>query len=177
MHPPPEDGASASTGAMPCPPPGEEASLHNSHQPPGPPRHECALVGSTRRWCRKMAHTPAPPSHSEPFTQLVLTHIHQLLVGNPCPCWRSTKLSLLHSSLPSNWQIQHRNRMVQRTSHIHHPDWGSPCRGLCSTTPSWPQTSLLANSRNHRHNCRGLPGPVAVSAGHRCGASCSTNPS
>merc|ERR1719512_153030 len=88
---------------------------------------------STRRWCRKMAHTPAPPSHSEPFIQLVLTHIHQLLVGNPCPCWRSTK-------------------------------------------PSWLQTSLLANSRNHRHNCRGLQGPVAVSADHRCGATGSTNP-
>jgi len=107
----------------------------------------------------------------------VLTHIHQLLMGSPCPCWHSTKLSLLHSNLPSNWQIPHRNRMVQRTSRIHHPDWGSPCRGLCSTTPSWPQTSLPANSRNHRHNCKGLPGPAAVSAGHRCGASCSTNPS
>jgi len=156
---------------------GREATLHIFHQPPGPPRHECVLLGSTCRWCRKMAQTPAPPSHTEPLIQLVLRHIHQLLVGSPCPCWRSTKLSLLHSSLPSNWQIPHRNRMVQRTSHIHHPDWGSPCRGLCSTTPSWPQTSLLANSRNHRHNCRGLQGPVAVSADHRCGASCSTNPS
>merc|ERR1712051_829237 len=26
MHPPPEDGTSASTGAMPCPPPGEGAT-------------------------------------------------------------------------------------------------------------------------------------------------------
>merc|ERR1719499_2711488 len=59
MNPPPEDGASASTGAMPCPTPGEEATLHIFHQPPGPPRHERARVGSTRRWYRKMAHPPA----------------------------------------------------------------------------------------------------------------------
>merc|ERR1719458_2512968 len=133
MHPPPEDGASAGTGTMPCSPPGGHAAQLASAS-------WSTSAHSTCRWCRKMAHTPAPPSLPEPFIEHVLTHNHQLLVGSPCPCWRSTKLSLLHSNLPSNWQIPHRNRMVQTTSRIHHPDWGSPCRGLCSTTPSWPQT-------------------------------------
>merc|ERR1711948_232946 len=39
----------------------------------------------------------------------------------------------------------------------HRPGSGSPCRGLCSTTPFLALTSLPPNLRNHRRNCTDRP--------------------
>merc|ERR1719414_996502 len=42
-------------------------------------------------------------------------------------------------------------------SRSHRLGSGSPCRGLCSTTPSLALTNLPANLRNHRRNCMDQP--------------------
>merc|ERR1740123_1004622 len=69
-------------------------------------------------------------------------------------------------------------------SRSHRLGSGSPCRGLCSTTPSLALTNLPANLRNHRRNCTDRPVPPARWAaaavrleGSRRGGCGSTTPS
>jgi len=96
------------------------------------------------------------------------------LADSPCPCLSSTMLSSRPTNRPSSWQSLHRSHRARKRSHIHHPDWGSPFHGLCSTTPSWQQTIPPANLRTHPGNCRDQPGEVALSVDRKCGGGHST---
>merc|ERR1719491_1620464 len=141
----PEDGASTSAAAMPCP---QERIIAEV------PCDRDEMKGCRHR---KMARAPAPQPHWSSSLE-TLKRIHQPLVGKPSHGLSSTTPSWRHSSLPSNWQIRHRNHTVVRWSrsvtHTRHlPDSDSLCHVLCSTKLSWALTTLPANSRIRLRNC------------------------
>jgi len=109
-----------------------------------------------------------PPSSKK------LKHILQLREGSLFPCLHSTKPSWARTNPPSNWQIQHHNRMVQRMSHTHRLGSGSLFHEPCSTIPSLAQTNPPASLQIHRCNCRDLRVLEVQLAAHKCGESCST---
>jgi len=115
-----------------------------------------------------MAHMRQRSRPIMPARKIQLKHTLPLLEGSPFLHSGNTTLFWLLTNLPSNWRIQHCNRMAQRWSpevHTHLPvDRGSPCHEPCSTTPFSARSIPPANSRIHQHNCTGPPERVALLA-------------
>jgi len=132
-----------------------------------PEANECLLeathANGAGRWLRGQRH-----GHASKLDEPRLRRILQLQLGNPCPCSNNTKPSWRQTNRPSNWRIQHRNRMARTTSRTLRPDLGTPCHGLCSTTPFWPQTTRPASLRIHPGSCKDLLGVGLPWAGRRC---------